>query len=196
MSEQWPVTQLPPRPALPTVEELPRAGNGYSAERVEEAFDAFYRHIARLDATLQALEAAEAFSRQASDLRNELRAFRRARWQESWSEAYGRSPAAATPARLISPALPRVVVEVAFLIAVAVILGIRHFSTVTIVGVMAGAWLIVGLTEWFVSHDSGGPTFDAASPLSKVLPPVARAGWDDEGLTMVAELDPSNATRH
>ena len=76
------------------------------------------------------------------------------------------------------------------------ILGIRHFSTVTIVGVMAGAWLIVGLTEWFVAHDSGGPTFDAASPLSKVLPPVARAGWDDEGLTMVAELDPSNVTRH
>jgi len=77
-----------------------------------------------------------------------------------------------------------------------VILGIRHFNTVTIVGVMAGAWLIVGLTEWFVARDSGGPTFDAASSLSKVLPPVARAGWDDEGLTMVAELDPSKVTHH
>jgi hypothetical protein len=196
MSEQWPVTQVPPRPALPSVEELPRAGNGYRAEPVEEAFDAFYRHIARLDATLQALEAAEAFSRQASDLRTELRAFRRARWQEGWSEAYGRSPAAAAPNRLISLALPRIVVEVAFLIAVAVILGIRHFSTGTIVGVMAGAWLIVGLTEWLVSHGSGSPTFDAASSLSEVQPPVARAGWDDEGLTMVAELDPSNVTRH
>jgi hypothetical protein len=47
-----------------------------------------------------------------------------------------------------------------------------------------------------VSHDSGGPTFDAVSPLSKGLPPVARAGWDDEGLTMVAELDPSKVTHH
>jgi hypothetical protein len=195
MSEQWPVSDKPERPPLPTVEDLPRTADGYDAERVEEAFDAFYRHIAKLDSTLQALEAVEAFSRQAADLRNELRSFRRARWQESWNQAYGRSAGTATT-RLVSPALPRIAVEVAFLIAVAVILGVRNFSTTTIVAVMAVSWLIVGLTEWFVSRDRG-ITFDAPPEQARALPPVAGAGWDpdEEGLTIVAELEPSRATQ-
>jgi hypothetical protein len=198
MSEQWPVSQTPARPALPALEDLPKSGDGYDAERVEEAFDAFYRHIAKLDATLQALEAVDAFSRQAADLRNELRSFRRARWQEGWSQAYGRTATAPTAApRLISPALPRIAAEAAFLIAVAVILGIRDFSTTTIVATMAVAWLIVGLTEWVVSRERG-ITFAGTLEQPQVLPPVAGEGWrheDDEGLTIVAELEPSRATQ-
>jgi hypothetical protein len=196
MSEQWPVKPTAPRPALPSLEELPRTGDGYDVERVQEAFDAFYRHIAKLDATLQTLQAVEAFSHQATDLRNELRAFRRARWQEGWNQAYGRSPAR-TGTRLLSPALPRIAVEVAFLIAVAVILGVRDFSTRTIVATMAVSWLIVGLTEWFVSREPG-PTFSAPpQPAQQTLPPVADAGWsnEDEGLTIVAELEASRATQ-
>jgi hypothetical protein len=199
MSEQWPVTQTAARPALPSLEDLPRTGDGYDAERVQEAFDAFYRHIAKLDATLQALEAVEAFSHQAVDLRNELRAFRRARWQEGWNQAYGANPAVAhSSTRLLSPAVPRIAVEAAFLIAVAVILGIRDFSTRTIVATMAVAWLIVGLTEWVVSRERGltfaAPPQPAQQP---TLPPVADAGWtdEDEGLTIVAELEPSSATQ-
>src|SRR5205085_6139529 len=171
MSEQWPATQTPARPALPALEDLPRTADGYDAEHVEQAFDQFYRHIAKLDATLQTLEAVDAFSRQAADLRGELRAFRRARWQEGWNQAYG-SPGGTTTAAtpLISPALPRIAAEVAFLIAVAVVLGIRSFSTTTIVATMAIAWLIVGLTEWFVSRERG--VVFAAAPLeqSRALP--------------------------
>jgi hypothetical protein len=195
MSEQWPATPTPARPALPALEDLPKTGDGYDAERVEEAFDVFYRHIAKLDATLQTLEAVEAFSRQAADLRDELRAFRRARWQDGWNQAYGRTAPGAAP-RLLPPALPRIAAEVAFLIAVAVILGIRDFGTRTIVATMAVAWLIVGLTEWFVSRDSG-LTFAPPPEQARQLPPVANTGWNDEGgdegLTIVAELEPSRA---
>jgi hypothetical protein len=197
MSEQWPVNPTPARPKLPALEDLPKAADGYDAERVEEAFDAFYRHIAKLDATLQTLEAVEGFSRQAADLRNELRAFRRTRWQEGWSQAYGRTAVTATTPRLLPRALPRIAAEVAFLIAVAVILGIRNFSTTTIIATMAVAWLIVGLTEWFVSREPG-ITFAPPPEQARQLPPVANTGWNeeagDEGLTIVAELEPSRAT--
>ena len=193
MSEQWPVT-TPARPALPSLEDLPRTADGYEAGRVEEAFDAFYRHIAKLDATLQTLEAVEAFSHQASELRHELHAFRRARWQEGWNQAYGRSPATASRP-LISPALPRIAVEIAFLIVVAVFLGVGNFRSVAIVAVMAAAWLIVGLTEWIIGRDRG-LVFAAPPEQSAALPPVQNAGWDDdEGLTIVAELEPSRATQ-
>jgi hypothetical protein len=196
MSEQWPVSRTPARPVLPALEDLPKTGDGYAPEHVEEAFDVFYRHIAKLDATLQTLEAVEAFSRQAGELRNELQAFRRARWEDGWSRAYGHSAAANAP-RLIPRALPRIAAEVAFLIAVAVILGIRDFSTRTIIATMAVAWLIVGLTEWFVSRESG-LGFPPPPEQARQLPPVANTGWNDEaagdeGLTIVAELEPSRA---
>jgi hypothetical protein len=193
MSEQWPLPQAPARPALPSVEDLPRNGDGYDPDGVQEAFDAFYRHIARLDATLRTLEAVDAFSRQATELRDELRAVRRARWEESWNVAYGR-PAAAT-AGLPRPAsaLPRIATEVAFLIAVAVFLGVGSFRSQTIVVVMAASWLVVGLVE-FIASRSSGPSFAPPPELLPALPPSVEAvhGWqDDEGLTMVAELEPS-----
>jgi hypothetical protein len=192
MSEQWPLPQAPARPTLPSVEDLPRNGDGYEPDGVQEAFDAFYRHIARLDATLQTLEAVDAFSRQAAELRDELRAVRRARWEESWNVAYGR---ATSPSGVPRPAsaLPRIAAEVAFLIAVAVFLGVGSFRSQTIVVVMAASWLLVGLVEFVVSRSSG-PSFAPPPELSPALPPSAEAvhGWqDDEGLTMVAELEPS-----
>ena len=48
---------------LPRVEDLPIAEQGYDREKVREAFDAFYRHAAQLDATLSTLEAVEVFQR-------------------------------------------------------------------------------------------------------------------------------------
>jgi len=80
------------------------ASSGPSA--VEQAFDAFYRHIAKLDATLQTLEAVEAFSRQASELRVELRAARRARFDDGWDLAYGRSLAPFASRRRSSAIIP------------------------------------------------------------------------------------------
>ena len=192
MSEQWPVT-TPARPALPSLEDLPRAADGYEAGRVEEAFDAFYRHIAQLDATLQTLEAVEAFSRQAGDLRDELRAFRRARWEEGWNEAYGRSTVPAAALRRTS-ALPRIAAEVAFLIAVAVFLGVGTFRAQTIVAVMAAAWLLVGLVEFFASRPRSR-SFEAPVAGDEPAPAVPEPaedvpGWaDDADLTIVSDLE-------
>jgi len=44
--------------ALPRIEDLPAAGDGYDRERVREAFDAFRRHTAQLQAQLRVLQAA------------------------------------------------------------------------------------------------------------------------------------------
>src|SRR5438132_6266205 len=44
--------------ALPRLEEIPRSGDGLDAERVREAFDAFRRHAAQLQAQLRVLQAA------------------------------------------------------------------------------------------------------------------------------------------
>jgi F0F1-type ATP synthase membrane subunit b/b' len=44
--------------ALPRVEDLPTASDGYDRERVREAFDAFRRHTAQLQAQLRVLQAA------------------------------------------------------------------------------------------------------------------------------------------
>ena len=44
--------------ALPRIEDLPRADDGYDPERVREAFDAFRRHTAQLQAQLRVLQAA------------------------------------------------------------------------------------------------------------------------------------------
>ncbi len=196
MTDQWPVPQTPPSPALPSVDDLPVVERGYDTARVEEAFDAFYRHIARLDATLRTLEAVEVFSRQAAELRAELRAMRARGWEQDWSFAYNRPLAPARPG--IPPALPRLAAEAAFLIAVAVFLGVGGFRATTIVLVMAAAWAIIGLVEWLVSRDRT-PVFTAPAAVPPPEEPVV--GWPDEepaeddALTMMAELEPSRRRR-
>lgn len=44
--------------ALPTIENVPRRGDGLDADAVREAFDAFRRHVAQLQAQLRVLQAA------------------------------------------------------------------------------------------------------------------------------------------
>lgn len=44
--------------ALPKIEDVPRAGDGLDANAVREAFDAFRRHVAQLQAQLRVLQAA------------------------------------------------------------------------------------------------------------------------------------------
>jgi F0F1-type ATP synthase membrane subunit b/b' len=44
--------------ALPRIEDLPRVGDGYDSDGVREAFDAFRRHSAQLQAQLRVLQAA------------------------------------------------------------------------------------------------------------------------------------------
>ena len=73
--DAWPSSDAPAEP-LPRIEDLPVADRGYDQEAVRDAFDAFYRHAAQLDASLRALEAVEVFRRDADALRNDLRALR------------------------------------------------------------------------------------------------------------------------
>src|ERR671936_2532485 len=50
--------QQPPLTALPRLEDLPKRGDGYDPDRVREAFEAFRRHSAQLQAQLRVLQAA------------------------------------------------------------------------------------------------------------------------------------------
>ena len=60
MSTQDPGTSPTPPAltALPKIEDMPRSGDGYDADRVREAFDVFRRHAAQLQAQLRVLQAA------------------------------------------------------------------------------------------------------------------------------------------
>src|SRR6478672_5186155 len=49
---------VPSLTSLPRIEDIPTAGDGLDAERVREAFDAFRRHTAQLQAQLRVLQAA------------------------------------------------------------------------------------------------------------------------------------------
>ncbi len=49
---------VPSLTSLPSYEEIPRVGDGLDAERVKDAFDAFRRHAAQLQAQLRVLQAA------------------------------------------------------------------------------------------------------------------------------------------
>jgi hypothetical protein len=57
MSTQEPARQ-PALTSLPSVDDLPRSGDGYDAGSVEEAFESFRRHAAQLQAQLRVLQAA------------------------------------------------------------------------------------------------------------------------------------------
>jgi F0F1-type ATP synthase membrane subunit b/b' len=50
--------QQPSLTALPRLEDLPRSGEGYEPDKVREAFEAFRRHSAQLQAQLRVLQAA------------------------------------------------------------------------------------------------------------------------------------------
>jgi hypothetical protein len=149
--EAWPSPDSPRGP-LPRIEDLPIAEQGYEQEAVREAFDAFYRHAAQLDASLKALEAVEVFRRDAMELRNDLRSLRAlgiGGAEPSWTSAawtYER------PRRELPAAVPRLAAEAALVVAVAVIAGVAHFRASLIVALMAAAWLIVALSEWLAAR--------------------------------------------
>ena len=149
--EAWPSPDSPRGP-LPRIDDLPIAEQGYEQEAVREAFDAFYRHAAQLDASLKALEAVEVFRRDAMELRNDLRSLRAlgiGGAELSWTSSawtYER------PRRELPAAVPRLAGEAGLVIAVAVIAGAAHFRAWLIVALMAAAWLIVALSEWLAAR--------------------------------------------
>ena len=71
---------------------------------------------------------------------------------------------------------PRFLVEAGFIVAVAVVAGIERAGTWSIIGLVAGAWIIVALVElgFWVSHarKRGGPTPQGSDP-SPAPEPIA-----------------------
>ena len=183
--EAWPTpaddgAPRPSREPLPRVEDLPIAEQGYDQQSVKAAFDSFYRHAAQLDASLRTLEAVDSFHRQAGALRADLRALRAAGWtQQPWPTTATYGYGARSVREGISPAVWRIAGEAAFLIAVAVAVGVAQLRWWLIVAVMALAWLLVGLIEWVASRDVA-----VARPAPVPVHPVVEAGpaeRDDEG---------------
>jgi hypothetical protein len=187
MSDAWPPPDAAPASPLPRLEDLPLADQGYEQEAVRAAFDAFYRHAAQLDATLRALEAVEVFRRDADALRNDLRAIRSLGLggadEPAWvTQTYER-------ARPELPAVAfRLLAEAALIIAVAVIAGVAHLSSVVIVALMAVAFLIVAMSEWlaararYVPPAEGFVALDLLEPAPYVEAPAPEWGStvDDE----------------
>jgi len=178
--EAWPTpTGGSSREPLPRVEDLPVAEQGYEQESVKAAFDSFYRHAAQLDAALRTLEAVDSFHRQAAALRADLRTLRTSGWtQQTWPgspPAYGYGSRGAREG--VSPVVWRVAGEVAFLIAVAVAVGLAGLSWWTIVLAMAGALLIVCAIEWAAGREE--LTFAQPAAAAPVLPVVEAQRSED-----------------
>ena len=64
------------------------------------------------------------------------------------------------------PAVPRLLIEVAFLAGVALAAAIAELDPLVIALVMAGAWALVALAEWVAARDARRHGFVQAAPLS------------------------------
>jgi len=176
--EAWPTPQTPSREPLPRVEDLPVAEQGFEQESVKAAFDSFYRHAAQLDAALRTLEAVDSFHRHAAALRSDLRALRAAGWtQQSWTAPPTYGYGLRAPREGVPPAVWRIGGEVAFLVAVAVLLGVASISWWAIILAMAGAFALVCLIEWLAGREE--LTFARPATPAPVLPVVEAQRVDD-----------------
>jgi hypothetical protein len=201
MQDSWPSAEHEAERAspLPRIEDLPYAERGYEPERVREAFDAFYRHLARLDATLRTVEAVDVFRDQAGELRKELRALRTAGWtQQPWRPSYATR-------EHTRPGVPEAVfrwaLEACFVIAVPVAASIADLRSLWIIVAAAGAFAIVAITEWAASRERDVlpvPVAPPAAPLAPaaeepgpavVLPPVEPAPGEATEWTLPPPVD-------
>jgi hypothetical protein len=179
VSQDWPSAHPHGPQPLPRTEDLPVVWEGYDRARVDAAFDAFYRHIAQLDATMRALESVEVFRQQAGDLRADLRSIRAAGWAP-YPRGYALAPERSLFGSVPS-AVPRIALEVIFLIGVAAVVAAAEFSTGEIVAVMGGAVLITFLVELLAARDRRehppGPLAEPAvvrEPAPAAVRPVPR----------------------
>ena len=173
MSTAWtpsPWDEGPDRPArLPRIEDLASVEGGYDRASVESAFAAFHDHAAKLDRTLDVLQAVAAFHDQADNLRADIRALRAAAWgplpvpRSSCGAAYATRSAARSAA--LPAALPRLAVEAAFIILVAVGAALAEVSTAVLAGLVLGSWLIVGLIEVLVASTRAQRRVVAPAPV-------------------------------
>ena len=178
--EAWPTPQTPAREPLPRVDDLPVAEQGYEQESVRAAFDSFYRHAAQLDAALRTLEAVDSFHRSAASLRADLRSLRAAGWtQQSWTQPPSYGYGMRAPREGVPPAVWRIGGEVAFLVVVAVALGVAQLSWWAIVVAMAGAFAIVCVIEWLAGREQMSFVRPAAASAPAVHPVVEAQRAED-----------------
>jgi hypothetical protein len=164
---------------LPQADELPRAADGYDPARVEEAFASFADRVRELEAV-------------AAELRGELRALRAERTpvvdDEDWPAEAALRNSAGSPAPdwvgAVPPpfrrdrAVPRLVLEGAFLLLVALLAGLAELQTVWIVVVMAGAWALVVLGEWATAAKRARWRLDEVAPALEATPAETAGPWD------------------
>lgn len=193
---------------LPQADELPRADEGYDPERVEAAFATFADRVRELEAI-------------AAELRSELRSLRAERFSvahpgpEAWpaeaaTPAFAPEWVAAVPPPLARGfAVPRLALEGAFLLLVALFAGLADLSPGWIVAVMAAAWALVALSEWAAAAQRrrwrldeippplGEPAAETTGPwdMPVVEATVVDAGPEPESETVVTKLpaDPEAA---
>jgi hypothetical protein len=132
---------------LPQAHELPNAPEPYDPARVEEAFATFAERVHELESV-------------AAELRAELRSLRSERSapqrfdDEAWPAEYaagGASPdwvGAVPPPLAHDITVPRLGLELLFLLAVALLAGLADLAAGWIVLVMTVAWGLVALSEW------------------------------------------------
>ena len=130
---------------LPQTDDLPREGEGYDPARVEEAFAAFADRVRELEAVAGELRA------ELKSLRAErpVAGFDAERWPVEPREHLSPDWVAAVPPPLARGfAVPRLALEAAFLLLVALFAGLADLSAAWIALVMVAAWALVVLSEW------------------------------------------------
>ena len=193
---------------LPQTDDLPRAGEGYDAARVEEAFNAFADRVRELEAV-------------AVELRAELKSMRAERSappppvrfdDEHWPAEPGAHPspdwvAAVPPPVAHGFTVPRLALEALFLLLVALFAGLADLSTEWIVLVMVAAWTLVVLSEWAAAAkrarwhlDEIAPPLEAEAAdttgpwdMPIVQATVVESGPDPESKTIVTKLPADSA---
>lgn len=140
---------------LPRTDELTGSEDGYDGARVDEAFAAFADRMRELESIAGELRA------ELRTLRAERAGIRRAAEpldEEEWPVEPGLSNAglgpspdwvASVPVPIVRPvAIPRIALESAFLLLVALFAGLADLSAAWIALVMAAAWGLVAISEW------------------------------------------------
>ena len=168
---------------LPQTHELPHAEEGFDPARVQEAFATFAERVRELESV-------------ASELRSELRSLRAERtapagfededWPAETGFAGGNLPPASWVAAVPPPlahnvTVPRLAVEGAFLLLVALLAGLADLGPGWIVLVMAVAWGLVALAEWAAAAKRSRWRLDEVAPAVVVPGPDAADStgpWD------------------
>lgn len=180
---------------LPQTDDLPREGEGVDPARVEEAFAAFADRVRELEEV-------------AGELRAELKSLRAERpvpgrfdaerWPVEPREHLSPDWVAAVPPPLARGfAVPRLALEAAFLLLVALFAGLADLSATWIALVMVAAWALVVLSEWAAATKRERWRLDEIAAPLEVEATEATGPWDMpvvESTAVAAGPDPESKT--